>query len=152
MTPQNFPDHTIEDVRDAFRLTKTLGDHTVFIYQLMEVGWPTGGTGSESEQLAYIHRPPGLLAQVNTSVVAWALLHDIELAEFDADLNTVGLITKEGRKKPGFKGRNIRICIHFFKGIWRGDEYKPAIGIELDFTSRKNRPNRKTAWSQETKH
>ena len=71
---------------------------------LMEVGWPTGGTGSESEQLAYIHRLPALLKHVNVSVVAWALLHDIELAEFDADLNTVGLITKQGRKKSGYDG------------------------------------------------
>jgi hypothetical protein len=71
---------------------------------LMEVGWPTRGAGSESEQLAYIRRLPALLAQVRVSVVAWALLHDIELAEFDADLNTVGLITREGRQKPGFEG------------------------------------------------
>jgi hypothetical protein len=28
----------------------------------------------------------------------------VELAEFDADLNTVGLITKQGRKKPGYEG------------------------------------------------
>ena len=68
----------------------------------MEVGWPTGGTGSESEQLAYIRRLPVLLKQVNASVVAWALLHDIELAEFDADLNTVGLITSSGKKKPAY--------------------------------------------------
>ena len=71
---------------------------------LMEVGWPTGGTGSKREQLAYIQRLPVLLEQVKVSVVAWELLHDIALAEFDADLNTVGLITKEGRKKPGFEG------------------------------------------------
>jgi hypothetical protein len=69
---------------------------------LMEVGWPTRGSGSESEQLAYIRRLPALLEQINVSVVAWALLHDIELPEFDADLNSVGLITGSGRKKPGF--------------------------------------------------
>ena len=70
---------------------------------LMEVGWPTGGSGSELEQLAYIRRLPALLEQVNVSVIAWALLHDIELAEFDADLKTVGLITKGGQKKPGYQ-------------------------------------------------
>ena len=69
---------------------------------LMEVGWPTRGSGSDSEQRAYIRRLPALLEQVNVSVVAWALLHDIELPEFDADLNSVGLITGSGRKKPGF--------------------------------------------------
>ena len=71
--------------------------------RLMEVGWPTGGTGSELEQLAYIRRLPALLEQVNVSVVAWALLHDIALPEFDADLNTVGLITSSGQKKPGYR-------------------------------------------------
>jgi len=70
---------------------------------LMEVGWPTGGSGSEGEQSAYIQRLPALLEQVNVSVVAWALLHDIELAEFDADLKTVGLITNRGQKKPGYQ-------------------------------------------------
>ena len=94
----------------AFQLTKTPGEHTVFIYHLMEVGWPTGGAGSEREQLAYIRRLPALLEQVNVSVVAWALLHDIELAEFDVDLNTVGLITNRGKKKPGYrKLKNLKI-------------------------------------------
>jgi hypothetical protein len=36
-------------------------------------------------------------------VVAWALLHDIELPEFDADLNSVGLITNAGQKKRGYR-------------------------------------------------
>ncbi len=70
---------------------------------LMEVGWPTRGTGSELEQVAYIRRLPALLEQVNVSVVAWALLHDIELPAFDADLNSVGLITTGGQKKPGYR-------------------------------------------------
>ena len=70
---------------------------------LMEVGWPTGGSGSEGEQVAYIRRLPALLEPVNVSVVAWALLHDISLAEFDADLNTVGLITNSGQQKPGYR-------------------------------------------------
>ncbi len=70
---------------------------------LMEVGWPTGGSGSEREQVAFIERLPRLLLQVNVSVVAWALLHDVALAEFGADLNSVGLLTRDGRKKPGFE-------------------------------------------------
>jgi hypothetical protein len=31
----------------------------------MKVGWPTGGSGSELEPLAYIRRLPALLEQVN---------------------------------------------------------------------------------------
>jgi hypothetical protein len=68
----------------------------------MEVGWPTKGNGNEPEQQAFIRQLPNLLRHVNVSVIAWALLHDVELPEFDADLNSVGLITKNGRKKPGF--------------------------------------------------
>jgi hypothetical protein len=69
---------------------------------LMEVGWPTGGSGHNSEQQAYIQRLPELLSGVNVSVIAWALLHDVGLAEFDANLNTVGLIGPDGQKKPGY--------------------------------------------------
>jgi hypothetical protein len=39
---------------------------------------------------------------VNVSVIAWALLHDVRLAEFDANLNTVGLVNNNGQKKPGY--------------------------------------------------
>ena len=67
----------------------------------MEVGWPTSGTGSEPEQEAFLRRLPELLKPVNVSVLAWALLHDVGLTEFDANLNTVGLFTKDGHKKPG---------------------------------------------------
>lgn len=69
---------------------------------LMEVGWPTRGTGTELEQQTFIQLLPKLLNRVNVSVSAWALLHDVDLALFDANLNTVGLITGSGRKKPGF--------------------------------------------------
>jgi hypothetical protein len=68
----------------------------------MEVGWPTGGSGHDREQQAYIQRLPELLNRVNVSVIAWALLHDVALAEFDANLNTVGLIYSNGQKKPGY--------------------------------------------------
>jgi hypothetical protein len=40
---------------------------------------------------------------VNVSVVAWALLHDVGLAEFDANLNTVGLVTNNGQRKIGYE-------------------------------------------------
>ena len=35
------------------------------------------------------------------SVVARALLHDVALNEFDANLNPVGLASKTGQKKTG---------------------------------------------------
>lgn len=68
----------------------------------MEAGWPTSGAGNEAEQNDYIKRLPKLLETVNTSIVAWALLHDVNLDAFDANLNTVGILTNKGRKKLAF--------------------------------------------------
>ena len=70
---------------------------------LMEVGWPTEGTGNELEQVQYIARLRDLLAPVDVEILAWALLHDVKLAEFGANLNTVGLIRHDGKFKPGLK-------------------------------------------------
>jgi hypothetical protein len=70
---------------------------------LMEVGWPTSGSGTEQEQEAFIRRLPELLSRLNVTVIAWALLHDVDLADFDANLNTVGLVTNEGRRKAGYE-------------------------------------------------
>ncbi len=70
---------------------------------LMEVGWPTSGTGSEIEQNNYIERLPNLLREVKAPILAWALLHDVNLKEFDANLNTVGIIRNNGKKKIAFE-------------------------------------------------
>lgn len=69
---------------------------------LMEVGWPTEGSGSELEQAQFVQALPRLLSGVNVSVVAWALLHDVGIEAFDANLNSVGLATTAGRRKPAF--------------------------------------------------
>ena len=69
----------------------------------MEVGWPTEGSGNKIEQQVFIQHLPKLLDNINVSVLAWALLHDVSLAEFNADLNTVGLITNSGQKKPAYE-------------------------------------------------
>lgn len=69
---------------------------------LMEVGWPSEGSGNELEQAQFVQALPQLLGGVNVSVVAWALLHDVGLEVFDANLNSVGLATVDGRLKPAF--------------------------------------------------
>lgn len=69
---------------------------------LMEIGWPTSGSGNEAEQFAFIKRLPGLLKGINLVGVDWALLHDVQIGAFDADLNTVGLRYSDGRPKPGY--------------------------------------------------
>ena len=70
---------------------------------IMEIGWPTSGSGNEQEQYDFIRRLPRLFSQVNPSIVAWALLHDVQLTAFDANLNTVGLVTRYGRKKKAYR-------------------------------------------------
>lgn len=69
---------------------------------LMEVGWPTEGSGNEQEQRQFVQALPRLLSGVNVSVVAWALLHDVGLEAFDANLNSVGLVTTRGHRKAAF--------------------------------------------------
>lgn len=70
---------------------------------LMEIGWPTSGSGDEAEQLQFIARLPSLLAGINLVGLEWALLHDVRLGAFDADLSTVGLRYRDGRPKPGYE-------------------------------------------------
>jgi len=70
---------------------------------LMEVGWPTQGSGNVQEQVQYISLLPTLLKDVDVEVLAWALLHDVDLSEFDANLNTAGLIQSNGQFKLGLK-------------------------------------------------
>ena len=70
---------------------------------IMEIGWPTDGSGNEQQQHAFIRRLPRLLHQVNPSIVAWALLHDVRLDVFDVNLNSVGLVTRYGRKKKAYR-------------------------------------------------
>ena len=69
---------------------------------LMEIGWPTSGSGNEAEQLAFLERLPSLLKGINLVGVEWALLHDVQVGAFDADLNTVGLRYRDGRPKPSY--------------------------------------------------
>jgi hypothetical protein len=61
----------------------------------MELGWPTQGSGSELEQQDFISRLPALLKQVNVSLIAWALLQDVNPDVFDANLNSVGLLKND---------------------------------------------------------
>ena len=69
---------------------------------LMEIGWPTSGSGSETEQLAFVERLPSLLKGINLVGVAWALLHDVRIGAFNDDLNSVGLRYRDGRAKAGY--------------------------------------------------
>lgn len=56
---------------------------------------------------------PELMKEVNVKIIAWALLHDVAVEEFNEDLNTVGLVARNGARKPGYEafrelGKTIR--------------------------------------------
>jgi hypothetical protein len=69
----------------------------------MEIGWPTTGSGTEAEQVEFINRLPQLMAKVQPKVLAWSLLHDVDTSSLGGDLASTGLLTKDGRAKPGFQ-------------------------------------------------
>lgn len=68
----------------------------------MEIGWPTTGEGSDESQVAFIERLPELMNDVNPSVIAWSLLHDVRLSGLNNELASTGLISSSGEKKPGW--------------------------------------------------
>jgi hypothetical protein len=69
----------------------------------MEIGWPSKGNGSDQEQVAFIKRLPALLRDVRPTVIAWPLLHDVNLPVSNDDLFTTGIITADGTRKPGYQ-------------------------------------------------
>jgi hypothetical protein len=69
----------------------------------MEIGWPTTGSGTEAEQVEFIKRLPELMTRVQPKVLAWSLLHDVDSSALGGDLATTGLLTKDGRAKPGYQ-------------------------------------------------
>ncbi|HYF51657.1 MAG TPA: hypothetical protein VEJ63_19740 [Planctomycetota bacterium] len=66
-----------------------------------ELGWPSGGKSTEAMQEAFIKRLPELFKKVKPKFVAWSLLHDVDIPEFNANLGTTGLLTAKGKAKPG---------------------------------------------------
>jgi hypothetical protein len=70
---------------------------------VMELGWPSSGAGSESEQAGFIQRLPALFRGMRVELIAWSLLHDVNLAEFDDNLNKTGLIHSNGTPKPALR-------------------------------------------------
>ena len=69
----------------------------------MEIGWPTSGTGTEAEQVAFIERLPSLMAKIKPKVVAWSLLHDVDTSALGGDLASTGLKHPDGRPKAGLR-------------------------------------------------
>lgn len=67
----------------------------------MEIGWPAANAAGEQAQAAFIKALPSLMTGVRPRMVLWSLLHDVGSA-LSADLSTTGLITNDGRRKPGF--------------------------------------------------
>jgi hypothetical protein len=69
---------------------------------VMEIGWPSAGKGSEQTQEQFVRRLPALMAGLKPTVTAWALLHDVKVPAFDANLATTGLLTGDGKEKRAY--------------------------------------------------
>ena len=69
----------------------------------MELGWPSRATGNQSEQMAFLRRLPDLYRGMRIEMIAWSLLHDVNLSEFDDNLNATGLILSNGKPKPALQ-------------------------------------------------
>jgi hypothetical protein len=70
---------------------------------VMEIGWPSAGSGSEAEQQQFVRRLPELLAELAPKVTAWTLLHDVKHPAFGPSLATGGLLTAAGKPKPALE-------------------------------------------------
>lgn len=76
------------------------GERVVFT----EIGWPTAGSGTETEQRAFLDRLPDLMESANPALVTWALLHDLPSGSFgwSPELTTVAVRRCDGSAKPGW--------------------------------------------------
>lgn len=72
---------------------------------ISEIGWPTAGSGTETEQRQFVQRLPDLLSSARPAWVAWVLLHDIPSGAlgFSLDLTTTGLLDVHGFPKPAWR-------------------------------------------------
>ncbi len=70
-----------------------------------EIGWPSRGSGTESEQKTFLDRLPELMSPAHPALATWALLHDVPSNSslfLNLDLATVGLRNCDGSAKPGW--------------------------------------------------
>ena len=88
-----------------------------------EVGWPSAGLGSESDQDRFVRSLPRYFANVKPVLVTFAMEHDtdhfsleglnnlqilvlqeigVNIVELIAELNTVGLLSTDGPPKPAY--------------------------------------------------
>jgi len=72
---------------------------------ISEIGWPTAGSGTETEQRQFVQRLPDLLSYARPAWVAWVLLHDIPSGTlgFTSELTTTGLLDEHGFPKPSWR-------------------------------------------------
>lgn len=69
---------------------------------VLEIGWPSRGTGTEAEQVAFIERMPALFEGLSPRLVTWSLLHDIPTSFMNINLASTGLRTIDGLAKPAW--------------------------------------------------
>ncbi|TXT67685.1 MAG: hypothetical protein BAJALOKI1v1_20002 [Promethearchaeota archaeon] len=103
--PINFFRNPIDIPRDYYISIDKHIDHSDKVL-FLEIGCPTRGLGSEESQVAFVKRLPILLRNLNLIGIDWALLHDVNIPEFDEDLRSLGLFTDDGKEKLGFESFN----------------------------------------------
>lgn len=69
---------------------------------VMEIGWPSAVLGTPAEQRRFVELLPVLLGELEPSVTAWSLLHDVSLPAFGESLGSTGLITSDGEPKQAY--------------------------------------------------
>jgi len=67
---------------------------------MMEIGLPSGGSGSADEQVQFVDRLSELFAGMEIDVLSWSLLHDVPTSLMGEDLATTGLRNSDGTAKP----------------------------------------------------
>jgi hypothetical protein len=68
----------------------------------MEIGWPSAGKGSPTQQREFVERLPALMQHVRPAVLAWSLLHDVPESILPSDLGSTGLMAADGEPKPAY--------------------------------------------------
>jgi hypothetical protein len=67
-----------------------------------EIGWPSTGKTDERSQAVFVRRIRELTAAVAPELIAWSLLHDVQVPELGESLGTTGLLNRSGKPKPAF--------------------------------------------------
>jgi len=70
---------------------------------MMEIGWPSQGSGDPDEQSGFIRLIPDLFYGIDLEILGWSLLYDVPRDIMAVDLATTGLHHQDGAVKPSWQ-------------------------------------------------